>query len=253
MKKDKVLKKWVGKTMKFALLGAVIGLGVSIIGGLNRSFWHFDLNQFKLFLQQAFVYLFLFGCIVANIVLGIYYGKTKRTVQRIVQAEEEVLDFLEDKFEIQFARGQILAAVSICFFILGACLLNTIIETDIYLIIAVLYIFNFFYIDYVVIQLYRLSIKVYPEKSKADPTSMNYLEQWLSYSDEAEKELTYQSAYSTFSKMQIVFIIAMFLAFIGQLLFDTGFFAILIVTALFGTFNIIFQVYYLKLRKQKLN
>ena len=80
MKKDKVLKKWVGKTMKFALLGAVIGLGVSIIGGLNRSFWHIDLNQLKLFLQQAFVYLFLVGCIVANIVLGIYYGKTKRTV-----------------------------------------------------------------------------------------------------------------------------------------------------------------------------
>ena len=185
--------------------------------------------------------------------LGIYYGKTKQTVQRIVQAEEEVLDFLEDKFEIQFARGQILVVVSICFFILGACLLNTIIETDIYLIIAVLYIFSFFYIDYVVIQLYRLSIKVYPEKSKADPTSMNYLDQWLSYSDEAEKELTYQSAYSTFSKMQIVFIIAMCLTFIGQLLFDTGFFAILIVTALFATFNILFQVYYLKLRKQKLN
>ena len=82
---------------------------------------------------------------------------------------------------------------------------------------------------------------------------MNYLEQWLSYSDEAEKELTYQSAYSTFSKMQVVFIIAMCLTFIGQLLFDTGFFAVLIVTALFGTFNIIFQVYYLKLRKQKLN
>lgn len=58
MKKDKVLKKWVGKTMKFALLGAVIGLGISIIGGLNRSFWHFDLNQLKLFLQQAFVYFF---------------------------------------------------------------------------------------------------------------------------------------------------------------------------------------------------
>lgn len=228
-------------------------LRVSIIGGLNRSFWHFDLNQLKLFLQQAFVYLFLFGCIVANIVLGIYYGKTKRTVQRIVQAEEEVLDFLEDKFEIQFARGQILVVVSVCFFILGACLLNTIIEPDSYLIIAVLYIFNFFYADYVVFRLYRLSIKVYPEKSKADPTSMNYLEQWLSYSDEAEKELTYQSAYSTFSKMQIVFIIAMCLTFIGQLLFDTGFFAVLIVTALFGTFNMIFQVYYLKLRKQKLN
>ena len=61
MKKDKVLKKWVGKTMKFALLGAVIGLVGSIIGGLNRSFWHIDLNQFKLFLQQAFVYLFLFS------------------------------------------------------------------------------------------------------------------------------------------------------------------------------------------------
>ena len=83
--------------------------------------------------------------------LGIYYGKTKRTVQRIVQAEEEVLDFLEDKFEIQFARSQILVVVSICFFILGACLLNTIIEIDIYLIIAVLYIFNLFYTDYVII------------------------------------------------------------------------------------------------------
>lgn len=70
MKKDKVLKKWVGKTMNFVLLGAVIGLGVSIIGGLNRSFWHIDLNQFKLFLHQVSVYLFLFGCIVANIVLG---------------------------------------------------------------------------------------------------------------------------------------------------------------------------------------
>ena len=53
MKKDKVLKKWVGQTMKLVLLGAVIGLGGSIIGGLNRSFWHIDLNQFKLFLQQA--------------------------------------------------------------------------------------------------------------------------------------------------------------------------------------------------------
>lgn len=253
MKKDNGLKKWVIQMLKLALLGFIIGMSITFIEGWNRSFWHIDLNQLKLFLQQAFVYFFLFGCIVANIVLGIYYGKTKRTVQRIVQAEEEVLDFLGDKFEIQFARGQILVAVSICFFILGACLLNTIIETDIYLIIAVLYIFNFFYIDYVVIQLYRLSIKVYPEKSKADPTSMNYLDQWLSYSDEAEKELTYQSAYSTFSKMQIVFIIAMLLAFIGQLLFDTGFFAVLIVTALFATFNILFQVYYLKLRKQKLN
>ena len=143
--------------------------------------------------------------------------------------------------------------MSICCFILGTCLLNTISQTDIYLIVAAIYILNFIYADYVVFRLYRLSIKVYPEKSKADPTSMNYLEQWLSYSDEAEKELTYQSAYSTFSKMQIVFIIAMCLTFIGQLLFDTGFFAVLIVTVLFGTFNMIFQVYYLKLRKQKLN
>ena len=47
------------------------------------------------------------------------------------------------------------------------------------------------YVVYASYSLYRLSIKVYPEKSKADPTSMNYLEQWLSYSDEAEKELTY--------------------------------------------------------------
>ncbi|CAI3463200.1 hypothetical protein CIRMBP1292_00081 [Enterococcus cecorum] len=30
MKKDKVLKKWVGKTMKFALLGAVIGWGFQL-------------------------------------------------------------------------------------------------------------------------------------------------------------------------------------------------------------------------------
>lgn len=253
MKKDKVLKKWVVQIMIFVLLGAVIGLGISIIGGLNRSFWHFDLNQLKLFLQQAFVYLFLFGCIVANIVLGIYYGKTKRTVQRIVQSEEEVLDFLEDKFEIQFARGQILVVVSVCCIILGNSLVSTLDDFPYYRIVSVLHILNLCYVVYASYSLYRLSIKVYPEKSKADPTSMNYLEQWLSYSDEAEKELTYQSAYSTFSKMQIVFIIAMFLTFIGQLLFDTGFFAVLIVTALFATFNILFQVYYLKLRKQKLN
>ena len=253
MKKDKVLKKWVVQIMIFVLLGAVIGLGISIIGGLNHSFWHIDLNQLKLFLQQAFIYFFLFGCIVANIVLGIYYGKTKRTVQRIVHAEEEVLDFLEDKFEIQFARGQILVIMIICCIVLGNSLIGTLDEFPYYLIVSVLYILNFCYVSYASYGLYRLSIKVYPEKSKADPTSMNYLEQWLSYSDEAEKELTYQSAYSTFSKMQIVFIIAMCLTFIGQLLFDTGFFAVLIVTALFGTFNILFQVYYLKLRKQKLN
>lgn len=253
MKKNSVLTKGVIQMVKLVLLGFVLGTVVSIIGGLNRSFWHIDLNQLKLFLQQAFLYLFLFGCIVANIVLGIYYGKLKQTVQRIVQAEEDALDFLEDKFEIQFARGRISLVVSICCFILGNCLLNTVTEFPHYHIILVLYILYFCYITYVDFRLYRLSIKVYPAKSKADPFSMDYLEQWLSYGDEAEKELTYQSAYSTFSKMQIVFIIAMCLTFLGQLLFDTGFFAVLIVTALYATFNIIFQVYYLKLRKQKLN
>ena len=143
--------------------------------------------------------------------------------------------------------------VSVCCIILGNSLVSTLDDFPYYRIVSVLHILNLCYVVYASYSLYRLSIKVYPEKSKADPTSMNYLEQWLSYSDEAEKELTYQSAYSTFSKMQIVFIIAMCLTFVGQLLFDTGFFAVLIVTALFGTFNIIFQVYYLKLRKQKLN
>ena len=253
MKKDNGLKKWVIQMLKLALLGFIIGMSITFIEGWNRSFWHIDLNQLKLFLQQAFVYLFLFGCIVANIVLGIYYGKMQQTVQRIVQAEEDVLDFLEDKFEIQFARGQISVIAIVCCIVLGNSLIGTLDDFPYYFIVSVLYILNFCYVAFASYGVYRLSIKVYPEKSKADPTSMNYLEQWLSYSDEAEKELTYQSAYSTFSKMQIVFIIAMFLAFIGQLLFDTGFFAILIVTALFGTFNILFQVYYLKLRKQKLN
>jgi len=253
MKKNSVVTKGVIQMVKLVLLGFVLGTVVSIIGGLNRSFWHIDLNQIKQVLQQLFVYLFLFGMIAASIVVGFYHGKIKQTVQRITQAEEDALDFLEDKFEIQFARGQISLVVSLCCFILGNCLLNTVAEFPHYLIITVLYILYFCYIAYVNFKLYRLSIKVYPEKSKADPFSMDYLEQWLSYGDEAEKELTYQSAYSTFSKMQVVFIIVIGISFLGQILFETGFFAVLLVTALYATFNILFQVYYLKLRKQKLN
>ncbi|CAI3336356.1 hypothetical protein [Enterococcus cecorum] len=58
MKKNSVLTKGVIQMVKLVLLGFVLGTVVSIIGGLNRSFWHIDLNQIKLFLQQAFLYLF---------------------------------------------------------------------------------------------------------------------------------------------------------------------------------------------------
>lgn len=81
--------------------------------------------------------------------------------------------------------------VSVCCIILGNSLVSTLDDFPYYRIVSVLHILNLCYVVYASYSLYRLSIKVYPEKSKADPTSMNYLEQWLSYSDEAEKELTY--------------------------------------------------------------
>ena len=73
--------------------------------------------------------------------------------------------------------------------------------------------------------------KIHPEK-KGDPSSIKFQEQWLKSCDEAEKEIIYQSAYKVYASLGKCIPVLLLITMLGNLFFNTGMLAILVVAFL---------------------
>lgn len=75
----------------------------------------------------------------------------------------------------------------------------------------------------------KLIQKTHPEK-KGDPSSLKFQEQWLESCDEAEKEIIYRSSYKAFMTVNRTVPILLVGTMVAHLYFDTGMFAVVVVS-----------------------
>ncbi len=102
------------------------------------------------------------------------------------------------------------------------------------------------------IKMVRLIQSIYPEKM-GDPSDLNFDEVWLQSCDEAEREVIYQSAYKTYRGSQWVLAVLMVVALMGEITWQTGVLAIVLIGILWGTMGIMYCYYSLKLQKGKIS
>ena len=91
----------------------------------------------------------------------------------------------------------------------------------------------------------------YPEK-QADPTSLKFQKLWLESCDEAEKEMIYQSAYKSYIRVGQCVPVLLLVTMLGQLFFNTGVMAILVVAVIWLVATVTYVRSCVKLRAEKL-
>lgn len=81
--------------------------------------------------------------------------------------------------------------------------------------------------------------RVHPDK-RGDAADMNFEKEWMKSCDEGEKQLIYEASYRTVKTFKIILLFLLVAAMMGQLFFETGYTAIV----LLGLSNVIMSAMY---------
>lgn len=233
-----IKKKNAYKKMGLILLIAIVVGG--IFGALTSAtigFWGEDLTcAGRNFLQT--VQELMLPLIILIAVLTVGYGelhsrKMRKLGDRIALAEDEECDQLEYQFEKLSARASMMNILSqvVSVLVLSAGYSIKYIESSRnshYLFVCITFILCYIYNAFWQVRLVKQVQRVYPEK-KGDPASRKFQLQWLESCDEAEREIIYQSAYSSYITINRIVPILLLVTMLGQLIFDTGILAVIIV------------------------
>ena len=96
----------------------------------------------------------------------------------------------------------------------------------------------------------KLLQKTHPEK-KGEPSSLKFQEQWLESCDEAEKEIIYQSAYKAYMTVNRTIPVLLVGTMVANLYFDTGMFAVVVVSVIWLLTQFTYSHYCIKLREAR--
>ena len=179
----------------------------------------------------------LLGIIFAgSVILGeTSYRRLKAICEKQQTAEDEEGDRLEYEEEKEGAFGMNTSVVSqvLCILVLtfgysmkyitsGGHAFRFLAACTVFI---ACFIYNYFWqIRYV-----KLIQKTHPEK-KGDPSSLKFQEQWLENCDEAEKEIIYRSSYKAYMTVNRTIPILLAGTMVANLYFDTGMFAVVVVS-----------------------
>lgn len=257
-------KKKMNTLAKFAWIMS----GSAILGGVLgfASYWFFG-NTFSeigkggmrlvSFMQQLAIPLLLF--ITAGSVL---YGewnlkKQKEIGSKVNETEEEECDMWEYQLEKTSAAGTVVNTISqiLCILVLAnGYSLKYISDGHAKQTLALcgIFLLCYFYDGLWQVRMVKNIQQIYP-KMKGDPSSRKFQQQWLESCDEAEKEYIYQSAYKCYQQMGKWIPFLLLVAMLGELMFHTGIFAIIMVAAIWLLVTISYTGSCVKLKQANLD
>ena len=115
---------------------------------------------------------------------------------------------------------------------------------------CIVFIACFIYEYFWQIRYVKLLQKTHPEK-KGEPSSLKFQEQWLESCDEAEKEIIYRSAYKAYMTVNRTVPVLLVGTMVAHLYFDTGMFAVVVVSVIWLLMQFTYSHYCVKLRKTR--
>ena len=115
---------------------------------------------------------------------------------------------------------------------------------------CIVFIACFIYEYFWQIRYVKLLQKIHPEK-KGEPSSLKFQEQWLESCDEAEKEIIYRSAYKAYMTVNRTVPVLLVGTMVANLYFDTGMFAVVVVSVIWLLTQFTYSHYCIKLREAR--
>lgn len=245
------------RALKITVVGGVLG-GIS--GGLCMAA---KTHGIGLYLTEITVLIQsvmtpLLGIIfVASVILEEgSYQRLKAICEKQQTAEDEECDRLEYEEEKEGAFGMNVNVLSqiLCILVLtfGYSMKYITADGHAYRFLAACMIFVacFIYEYFWQIRYVKLLQKTHPEK-KGEPSSLKFQEQWLESCDEAEKEIIYRSAYKAYMTVNRTVPVLLVGTMVANLYFDTGMFAVVVVSVIWLLTQFTYSHYCIKLREAR--
>lgn len=238
MKKKKMNSylKCIAILVTSGLVGGVIGF----LAGLTEDagWWELirdGLNSAMLWIRANMIPLLVICAAVSILLCELFFHRVKKAGMQLESAEDEEIDRLEYQMEVDESWGTIvnISGRILMILILSSSYVHDFIENlegqdaAEFFGAIVVFVIGMLYLALWNVRYIKLVQKIYPEK-KGDPASRNFQKQWLESCDEAEKEQIYEASYKTFLFLNTCFPIVTCLAMICQMLWSTGFLAIVI-------------------------
>ena len=252
------------KKMNVWLKLTLILLGSAVIGGVIGFFgsWFLNGNTEKVTMFGGVILSGLQKIAIPAMIIvaiaSILYGEWNLSQMRkighfVLTTEEDECDKWEYQLEKNSAWGTGVNTVSMG----GAILILTTGYSLQYIadgnafasfILGILFLGLYGYDIFWQTRLVKETQKIFPQM-QGDPTSANFHQQWLGSCDEAEKEHIYQSAYKCYIQMGKWVQILLLITMLGQLLFQTGILAILVVAVIWLMMTITYLKSCVQLKK----
>lgn len=235
-------KKALGKFVLILLLAFVIGIAVGFGSSVLK-----DLLEASM-LREAFLEILsmaaIYGAYVYTTILLIcsvvLYKKSREEYTAWDEEDEEVLCSIETKLSYVLWFSNLILYGSYFFLSVGIWATDYMkaenaVEQDavgflVSLIVVLLHIAYAIVAGSLIQQkVVNLSKEINPEKS-GSVYDMKFQDKWLETCDEAERYTAYKCSFKTFKVMQIVGVVLWLICIIGQMSFQTGPFATIIMT-----------------------
>ena len=245
------------RALKIMVVGGVLG-GIS--GGLCTAV---KTHGIGLYLTEITVLVQsmlapLLGIIFAGSVIleeGSYW-RLKAICEKQQTAEDEECDRLEYEEEKEGAFGMNVNVLSqiLCILVLTFGYSMKYITGNghayRFLTACMIFVACFIYEYFWQIRYVKLLQRTHPEK-KGEPSSWKFQEQWLESCDEAEKEIIYRSAYKAFMTVNRTIPVLLVGTMVANLYFDTGMFAVVVVSVIWLLTQFTYSRYCIKLREAR--
>lgn len=239
------------------LVGGVIGFGGRVmIDSIGEGIG--TCMQALIELIQKYMLPLLLIILILTVACGeVTLNKLRSIGKRMLQAGEEESDQLEYEEENAGGKGMAINVLSqvLSVIILSAGYSVQYIENtekpEGFLISCLLFLICFAYDGMWQVRYIKTEQKIHPEK-KGDPSSIKFQEQWLKSCDEAEKEIIYQSAYKVYASLGKCIPVLLLITMLGNLFFNTGMLAILVVAFLWTFVTLTYIRSCIKMQRTKI-
>ena len=239
----------------FSLLGAVVAMGVDRITGVGHA---------MLVWLKANMNMILVVLLVAALIVGIaghfilrHWAKTEENLQDEDLEEDAISYKIDFWYYVTMLLMKVFFMLDFITFTVGLSLRysqEAAPRTDMLDFAKTMALFLAIAAIAVVYEVggVRLLQRRDPSK-KGDPGSYGFSKQWMESCDEAEKMMHYKSAYQTVQFMNVATLVIGLIATWGAMVFQTGVMAVFAVCILWILLNVVSSIYYLKLKKSKLD
>lgn len=217
MKKFKGLLRLILLMIAGGIFGFLVAIGTS---KGQESEVYSTLIDFMTKLSEYHIWFQIFFPLILICIAILLYIRSKKLYQNHLPIEEK-----EDKIDryLDWALSLTTVAYGLSFVLFGVGLSYV---ENVILLVGI-FITSILIVLFMEVAIVTFVQKMDPSK-KGDPTSADFSKHWEASLDEAEKYLLYKSAYKSFMFMKNFLLALMVIAMLGEVLFDTGKFALIL-------------------------